>query len=145
MKRTAFLALCLATPALSFAAISVDKPMRCEMTATQFFQPLVQRRLISARPYYVEDSVNFFRPANWAFGTKDGDMFAFGMKVVAVFGYASGQMIFTRGPGTEPPDTYGVTVKEGIANVQATLNSEGATRARTRRISTNETAIYCEG
>lgn len=69
----------------------------------------------------------------------------YGMKVVAVLGYASGQLIFPRGPGTEPPETYGVIVKEGIANVQATLNSEGANRVRTRRISPNETAIYCEG
>jgi hypothetical protein len=140
LKKTAFLALCLAAPMMSTAAVSVNKPLSCEISATQFFQPLVQRKLINLRPYYVEDSVNFFRLSSAGFG-----MQVYGMKVTAVLGYASGQLMFERGPGTEPPDTYGVIVKEQIANVQATLNSEGATSVRTRRISPSETAIFCEG
>lgn len=145
MKRYMVLALALAAPSLAMAAVEIDKGLMCEMSATTFFQPIVQRKLIKLQPYTVVDSISHFRATHDVFGPNRGGMRAFGMQVGAVFGYASGQMIFARGPGTEPPELYGVIVKESIANVRATLDSVGATQTKVRRVSATETAIYCEG
>jgi hypothetical protein len=142
LKYKALFALALAAPTMASAAVNLDKGLMCDMSATNFFFPLVQRKLISIEPYAVEDSVSQFRP-HTPLGS--GGLRAFGMKVETVFGYARGQIMFLRGPGTEPPDIYGVIVKEGIANVQAQLNSVGASKARARRISSSQTAITCEG
>jgi hypothetical protein len=142
LKQIALLALILSTSATASAALNIDKALSCDMPASDFFRPLVQRKLISAEANSIEDSISYFRP-HMPFGS--GGMLAFGMKVESVIGYARGQIMFLRGPGTEPVDTYGVIVKEEIANVQAQLRSMGATRVQTRRISKSQTAITCEG
>ena len=142
LKHHVLFALVLAAPTMAFAAVNLDKGLMCDMSATNFFYPLVQRKLISLEPYSIEDSVSYFRP-HTPLGS--GGLRAFGMKVETVFGYARGQIMFLRGPGTESPDVYGVIVREGIANVQAQLNSVAAYKAHTRRISSSETAITCEG
>ncbi|HBF51647.1 MAG TPA: hypothetical protein DDX04_16330 [Massilia sp.] len=136
------MALALAAPSMAVAAVNLDKGLTCEMSATAFFSPIVQRRLIDIEPYAVEDSISQFRPRAQI---GKNALYAFGMKVETVFGYARDQIMFLRGPGTEPENTYGVVVKEGIANVQAQLNSMGVHRAQTRRISSSRTAITCEG
>lgn len=141
MKQTALLALALAVPSMA-SAVNLDKGLMCDMSAAAFFAPMVQHKLIDIEPIAVEDSINHFRPRT-QLGSKA--LLAFGMKVETVFGYARGQIMFQRAPGTEPADTYGVIVKEGIANVQAQLGSMGAHRALTRRISSSRTAITCEG
>lgn len=142
LKYPALLAMAFAVPTMACAAVPLDKGLMCEMSAAAFFSPMVQHKMISLEPFAVEDSISQFQPRA-QFGQKS--MTAFGMKVETVFGYARGQIMFLRGPGTEPVDTYGVIVKEGIANVQAQLNSMGAHRAQTRRISSSRTAITCEG
>lgn len=142
LKYPALLAPILAAPTMAFAAVNLDKGLTCDMSAAAFFAPMVQHKLISVEPVSIEDSISHFRP-RMPLGS--GGMLAFGMKVDTVFGYARGQIMFLRGPGTEPADTYGVIVKEGIANVQAQLHSMGAHRAQTRRISSTRTAITCEG
>jgi hypothetical protein len=142
LKHTALFALIFAAPTMALAAVNLDKGLTCGMAATDFFRPLVQHKLIDVDATSVEDSISYFRP-HVPLGS--GGMLAFGMKVESVFGYARGQIMFLRGPGTEPIDTYGVIVKEDISNVQAQLRSMGATRAQTRRISKSQTAITCEG
>ncbi len=145
MKRIALLAAVLTAPTMATAAIDIGKGLACEMPATEFFRPFVQRKLINIGTYRLEDSISYYQPIEKNLSHPKGGMLAFGMKVDTVFGYARGQLMFERGPGTEPSDTYGVIVKEGIANVQAQLNSVGANRAQTRRISSTRTAIICEG
>lgn len=142
LKKTALLALALAAPSMAAAAVNLDKGLMCDMSAATFFAPMIQHKLIDIEPVSVEDSISHFRPRTQLGGKA---LHAFGMKVETVLGYARGQIMFLRGPGTEPADTYGVIVKEGIANVQAQLNSMGAHRAQTRRISSSRTAITCEG
>lgn len=145
LKLTAFLALFFGAHTLAYSATNLDKAFGCTMSASQFFTPLVQQKLIESRPYQIEDSISYFRPINLFLGKTRGGMLVYGMQVDSVFGYARGQMFFLRGPGTEPAEVYGAIVRDGIANVQAQLNSMGITRARTNRVSGSLTAVICEG
>jgi hypothetical protein len=144
MYKKCALALALALPCAA-QAIELGKGLMCEISAADFFQPLVQRRIIDINPYVVEDSVNYFHPTNRQLIMKKADrLLAFDMKVNAVFGYARDQVMFRRGPGTEPPNIFGVIVNESIGNVQAQLSNVGAYKAKTRRVTSNTTEIFCE-
>ncbi|WP_164462594.1 MULTISPECIES: hypothetical protein [Burkholderia cepacia complex] len=137
MKKTV-LALLLAATAPCHA-VELGKALYCNLSVRNFFAPLVQRHLISARPVTVYDSINSFRPTPFSHLT------AFRMNVTAVYGYTNDPLLFERGPGTPPPDEYGVVVREDIANVQAVLNSAGATSARTLFLGRGLTEISCSG
>jgi hypothetical protein len=134
-----FLPLIVAVlPSLCDAKTSnIDKAFFCNMSTTQFFQPLVQLGVLNVKPYAVEDSVSYFHPKFF------NQISLFGIQVEAFFGYAENQIMFTRGPGTAPPELYGVIVRESIANVQAQLNANGATLAKVNRIDSNRTAVAC--
>lgn len=134
-----FLPLIVAVlPSLCSAKTSnIDKAFFCNMSTTQFFQPLVQLGVLNVKPYAVEDSVSYFHPKFF------NQIFLFGIQVEAFFGYADNQIMFTRSPGTAPPELYGVIVRESIANVQAQLNANGATLAKVNRIDSNRTAVAC--
>ena len=144
MFKKCALALSILLPATAFS-VEIGGGLTCNSSVSDFFQPLVQRNLIEMKPFMVDDSVSYFHPTNRQLIMKKSDrILAFDMKVNSVFGYGSGQAMFRRGPGTEPPDIYGVVVNEGIGNVQAQLNSAGAYNAKTRRITSNTTEIFCE-
>lgn len=139
MLRRLFIVVFLLSPSIAFSSTKLDQAMFCDMTSTNFFYPLVQKELISLKPYKVEDSINYFRVKIFK------PLSAFGMPVQAVFGWSETQMIFVRGPGTSPPEIYGILVNEGIGDVQATLNSVGATKAKVSRVEKSITAITCTG
>ena len=130
---------CLLAAALPCHAFELDGALYCNSSVREFFGPLVQNRLIASHPFAVNDSVNVFKPGLLAHLT------AFHMKVAAVFGYTDDPLLFVRGPGTAPPDQYGVVVRESIANVQAALASVGATSAQIRLIGPSLTEIACAG
>lgn len=119
------------------AAHSVD--LSCGDSVSAFFAPLVQKRLIDPKPIRVaEGSVNHFRPKFMS------RLDAYGMPVVEVFGYGTDPLLFMQ-RGDQNREVYGVIVREGIANVQAQLNSVGATEAKTFRVDARNTAIVCKG
>jgi hypothetical protein len=134
-----FLPLIVAVlPSLCDAKTSnIDKAFFCNMSTVQFFQPLVQRSLINVKPYAVVDSVSYFHPTTF------NQISLFGIPVEAFFGYADDQILFVRGPGTAPPEIYGVIVRESVANVRVQLDSYGAKRAEVNRIDSNRTAVAC--
>lgn len=139
MRKLLLAVVFILAPSVAFSSIKVDRSLYCDMTSTQFFYPLVQQEIISLKPFKVEDSVNYFRVKMFKPAT------AFGMRVQVVFGWSENQMFFVRSPGTAPPEHYGVIVDEGIGNVQSTLNSVGAKKARVSRIDRSTTAITCDG
>ena len=120
----------------SFAAERFDDAFKCDQSATSFFTDLVQRNLIKIPPSTTNDqSISFFETTTPAT--------VFGMQVVLVLGYVPGQAMFVTRP-VVATERFGVVVKEGIANVQAQLNSMGAMKAKTRRFDSQTTAISCE-
>lgn len=125
---------------LSVNATSLDSAMFCNITALAFFQRLMFGNIINAKPYRSEDNIFYFHP-NPKFLKL---LSAYGMHVSSVFGFASDQLMFPRGPGAAD-DIYGVIVNESIANVQAQLHSMGSTSARTYRIDKITTSITCYG
>ena len=135
MTKTA-LALACAMPLIACAS---DLPMSCDMSVKSFFAPLVQGNLIATKPISVsENSLNEFRPKLLSHLT------AYGMQVTSILGYADDPLLFVR-KGDHPSYGYGVAVRESIANVQAQLSSMGATQAKTARVSTGITLIFCKG
>lgn len=137
LRKCAYALLIACAPVAANAAQALD--MSCGSSVAEFFAPLVQQRLISTRPYKVTPgSVNIFRPRLFA-GLK-----VYGLPVVDVFGYSNDPLLFIQRPGSGL-EIYGVIVRESIANVQAQLNSVGATEAKTYRIDAKRTAIACKG
>lgn len=133
-------ALALLTPFVAAAqddAYQVD--MSCAATVREFFTPLVQQGVINTKAISIDPktSMNHFDFADNKQAT------AYGMPVKAFFGYADEPLLFLRGMKVAGAG-YGVIVNEGVANVQAQLNSFGATRAKALRIKTDYTAIACE-
>lgn len=131
-------ALVVGAPAFALAAEPLS--MSCDSTVKDFFAPLIQRNLIANKPFLVDEhSVNHFKPRLFK------PLEVYGMPVIRVIGYANQPLLFINN-GTAPAgDVYGVIVKEGIANVQAQLNSVGAVQARTFRVDAKSTAIVCKG
>ncbi|MCL6483489.1 MAG: hypothetical protein I4O49_04800 [Janthinobacterium lividum] len=124
----------------TFAAASNEIDMSCGQSVKAFFAPLVQGRLINTKPISVnqDTSINVFdvrvlKPLT-----------AHGMPVRMVYGFTDEPLLFTN-TGNSKQDVYGVIVKEGIANVQAQLNSLGETRAFTRRFDGQSTMTSCKG
>lgn len=129
--------LICALPLAASAALQVE--MACDQSVREFFTPLVQRRLITTKPYTISTgSVNYFRTRAFA------GVSAYGMQVTSVFGFTDDPLLFTPIEG-EKREIYGVEVRETIANVQAQLNSVGAVNATTYRVSAALTAIACKG
>lgn len=131
-------------PSLCFGALAMDAAFACKTGGMSFFNPLVKRKLIEEKPYMVEDSVSHYRPIVQA-PDDPRSLYAFGLRVDAVFAYVSGQPRFRRGPGTEPPNTYGVIVTASVSETNSRLFAAGATTAITEVISENRTSIRCEG
>lgn len=142
MKNLVITALLAGVPFACTAGTNLDQAMGCLTTGGDFFSPLIQRGLIQKKPYLVEDSINHFRVSKLG---KTAGISAFGLPVEAVFGYVSGQIFFLRGPGTEPPDTYGVIVEATQSEADSRIYISGIGDAKTRVISKNRTAITCEG
>lgn len=131
------LALLVCVPLSANAAQSLD--MSCGSSVSDFFAPLVQKRLISTKAYEVTaSSVNIFRPKMFA------GLQVYGLPVLDVFGYSADPLLFVQRDG-QHQEVYGVVVHESIANVQAQLNAVGASQARTYRIDAKRTAIACKG
>jgi hypothetical protein len=111
----------------------------CGQSVTEFFAPLVEKRLIVRKPYRVSAlSVNHFKPNLLA------NMTAYGLPVVGVFGYTDNPLFFEK-RGISTQDVYGVVVKEGLANTLAQLDSVGAIDARAFRFDSRRTVILCKG
>jgi hypothetical protein len=137
LKKGAFTLLLACVPFVANAGQSVD--MSCGASVSEFFAPLVQSRLINTKPARVaQGSVNHFKPKLFA------GLNAYGLPVVEVFGYGADPLLFIQ-RGDEAREVYGVVVRESIANVQAQLNSVGATQAKTFRVDARTTAIACKG
>lgn len=131
-------ALAISAPFFAHAAPhAVD--MSCGMTVKAFFAPLVQSRVLNPKQVQVNDrSVNYFQPRLFK------EIAVYGMPVVYVFGYTDEPLLFVNN-GNSAWDTYGVVVRESIANVQAQLNSMQAGAAQTYRVDARTTAITCKG
>ncbi|WP_426079293.1 hypothetical protein [Janthinobacterium sp. PSPC3-1] len=138
MLKKCALALTFLLPLSASAVDEID--VSCGMSVRSFFEPLIQNRLINPKPAQVEQtgSINHFRPKLLKRLT------AYGMTVKSVFGYANEPLLFMNN-GNGNQEVYGVIVSEGIANVQAQLNSVGNTDARTFRTDSNTTIIMCKG
>jgi hypothetical protein len=143
MKKYAAIAL-LSAAQLTAGAAEIDTGMHCDMSAQAFFAPLVQRNLIERKPFRIEKYVSEFRTKSHAL-KNPSSVTAFGIPVISVFGYADGQIMFHQDPQHQTADVYGAVVLEGIANVQAQLNSMGATKARPVRLDEKRTMIICQG
>lgn len=131
-------ALALSLPFAALAAEAVD--MSCNATVKEFFAPLIQNRIINPKPFNVEpgSSTNHFKISAFKSVT------AYGIPVIEVFGYTDEPLLFVKS-GNPQFDLYGVRVREGVANVQAQLNSFGATKARAYRIDGASSIIICKG
>ena len=135
---------------ISIAALVISAPsavhaaphpvdMSCGMTVKAFFAPLVQNRILNPKQVQITDrSVNYFQPRLFK------EIAVYGIPVVYVFGYTDEPLLFVNN-GNSQWDTYGVVVRESIANVQAQLNSMQATAAQTYRVDARTTAITCKG
>jgi hypothetical protein len=145
LQKNTLLAAILCAPLFAMA-LPLDQGLRCEMSAVEFFKPLVQLRLISLQPTSVTGALSHFTPAKGLSFKAGGRLEAFGMPVESIFGYAAGQLMFASAdPRITSPDVYGVVVREQIGNVQAQLNSLNATKAKARRITHDTTEIACIG
>lgn len=127
---------CFAGEKKSSGIANIDNALACNVTATEFFTPLIQGELLNIKPYSVDSSISFFKPKLFKRIT------AFGMPVVSVFGYAKDQVMFIK-TDARTEEIYGVIVKESIANVQAQLNAVGATKAKINRVDSSSTSITC--
>lgn len=137
MLRQIFAVLAFSTPFFAHAATPIN--VSCGQSVKAFFAPLIQQRLINPKPFSVGSaSLNLFQPRLFK------SMTAYGMPVVMVFGYTNDPLLFIQ-KGEPKGDVYGVTVREGIANVQAQLNSMSANDARTFRVDERQTMILCKG
>lgn len=127
------------------SAVDVSRLFTCEMGAVEFFKPLTQRGLIDLNAYKNEDSISYFRLIKMKPGmNKVAEATAFGMPITGVLGYISDQMLFRRGPGTEPMNTYGFVVAGDIEKVKAGLAAMGGAKAIATNAAKNTTEIYCE-
>lgn len=144
MQKKHVILLALLLPCVASAA-DVSRLFTCDMGAVEFFKPLVQRRLIDLNAYKNEDSISYFRLIKMKPGmNKVAEATAFGMQVTGVIGYVSDQMLFRRGPGTEPMNTYGFVVTGDVEKVKAGLSAMGANKAVATQAEKNTTEIYCE-
>lgn len=136
MLRKFLVATMFVAPATVYAANEIAV---CGQSVTEFFTPLVEKRLIVKKPYRVsESSINHFKPNFLA------NMTAYGMPVVGVFGYTDNPLFFEK-RGISTQDVYGVVVKEGLANTLAQLDSVGVADARALRLDSRRTVILCKG
>lgn len=135
----AFLAPC------AHAASNISKQLMCNMTAAEFFTPLTRFGLIDFNAIKNEDSISYFRILKMPPGAiRPEVVMAFGMNVKAVFGYVEDQMLFRRGPGTQPPNTFGVVVDGSAELAKQKLDSVGAYKTKVRSLSNTTTEIFCE-
>jgi hypothetical protein len=138
LLRSFVAALALGTPI--FACAAVPLIVDCNSTVRDFFAPLIQQDLIARKPFMVDQlSVNHFKPRFLK------PLAAYGMPVTEILGFANDPLLFTNKNSTPGQEVYGVLVKEGIANVQAQLQSVGVTNARTFRVASLSTLILCKG
>lgn len=126
----------IALPTVAYAATEIAV---CGQSVTDFFTPLVEKRLILKKPYKVSGaSINHFKPNLLA------NMTAYGLPVVRVFGYTDNPLFFEK-RGHVAQDVYGVVVEEGLADTQAQLAAVGAAGARAIRLDSRWTVILCKG
>lgn len=137
MIRKYVTALAISMPFAAHATIPVQ--MSCDMTVKEFFAPLIQQNLIDSKPFKVEGpSVNYFKPHIFR------QLTVYGMPVANVVGATNEPLLFLSN-GSQGKDLFGVVVREGIANVQAQLNSVAAKDMSTYRVDTHTTIILCKG
>jgi len=121
-----------------FAQERLDEAFKCDRSTADFFSPLVQRQLLNPKAIVVVDSVNYFKPKLFK------KLTVYGLPVIQVYGWADNQVMFIKSPGNQTPsELYGVVVREGVANVQAQLNSFGS-KAVAIRVEEGQTAITCK-
>lgn len=78
----------------------------------------LRRRGFINRAYVVEDTVSYFK--------LNKPLRVLGFSPVGVFGFQKGYpRFFVRGPGTLPPETIGIVVRDDVANVKARLTKLG--------------------
>lgn len=140
LNKPLFAALAMCAP-LAATAAPVALDMSCTSTVKAFFAPLIQDNVINPKPFRItaQSSLNHFQPRLLK------SMHVYGMPVVEVFGYTNEPLLFVNNGTPMQQDVYGAVVRESIANVQAQLNSMGATSARTVRLDREQTIIICKG
>ncbi|PMS38465.1 hypothetical protein C0Z20_00845 [Trinickia symbiotica] len=135
MKKAA--ALALLALAASAQAAELSPAFQCDRSPHDFVGTLINQRLIDARPHVDQRSLNTFRPLPGSHLT------VFQYKVISVVGYQPDDSVFGEMPGASIPALYGVVVFGAPADVQASLNSAGYTRARIAHAGPHLTAIAC--
>jgi hypothetical protein len=125
-------------PALAMAN-SIDPQLDCKSTAHDFIAPLLENRLIEAKPMRVEPNyVNAFRPAHGI------NLTAYDFKVYAVVGYQKDDPIFKAGTGQPIADSaYGVVVIGGDKDVEAKVRAAGSD-ANVHHVAPFITSIFCK-